>query len=220
MSSTTTAGGLAESLHAETEGNPFFVGEVLRHLVETGMVRRQDDRWVVARGGAMAVPEGVRDVVGRRLGRLSAQTNQMLSVAAVLGRDFDVELLAAVRDAPEDSLLDALDEAVGAGLVQETGADRYRFAHVLVRATLLEELSATRRRRLHWRVGEVIEKLRPDDVVALAYHFGQAGPDGEGVPSGALRPGRRRTGPPGPRPGRCRGPFPPGPRTAGGSRHR
>jgi predicted ATPase len=102
-------GRLAASLHAETEGNPFFVGEVLRHLAETGTV---------------AVPEGVRDVVGRRLGRLSAQTNQMLSVAAVLGRDFDVELLAALRDVPEDSLLDALDEAVGAGLVQETGADR------------------------------------------------------------------------------------------------
>ncbi|HJW62292.1 MAG TPA: AAA family ATPase, partial [Actinomycetes bacterium] len=179
---------LAESLHAETEGNPFFVGEVLRHLAETGMVRRKDDRWVVARGGSVAVPEGVRDVVGRRLGRLSAQTNQVLSVAAVLGRDFDVELLAALRDVPEDSLLDALDEAVWAGLVQETGADRYRFAHVLVRATLVEELSATRRRRLHWRVGEALEKLRPDDVAALAYHFSQAGPDGEGM-SRAVRYG-------------------------------
>jgi hypothetical protein len=179
---------LAESLHAETEGNPFFVGEVLRHLAETGMVRRQDERRVVARGGSVAVPEGVRDVVGRRLGRLSAQTNQMLSVAAVLGRDFDVELLAALRDVPEDSLLDALDEAVWAGLVQETGADRYRFAHVLVRATLVAELSVTRRRRLHRRVGEALEKLRPDDVAALAYHFSQAGPDGEGM-SRAVRYG-------------------------------
>ena len=172
---------LAEGVHAETQGNPFFVGELLRHLVETGMLSRQDDHWVVARDATMAVPQGVRDVVGRRLGRLSAQTNQMLSVAAVLGRDFDLELLAALRDAPEDSLLDALDEAVGAGLVQETGADRYRFAHVLVRATLFEELSATRRRRLHRQAGEATEKLRPDDVVALAYHFSQAGPDGEGT---------------------------------------
>ena len=179
---------LAESLHAETEGNPFFVEEVLRHLVETGTVRRQETAGWWPAATTVAVPEGVRDVVGRRLGRLSAQTNQMLSVAAVLGRDFDVELLAALRDAPEDSLLDALDEAVGAGLVQETGADRYRFAHVLVRATLFEELSATRRRRLHRRVGEAIEKLRPDDVVALAYHFSQAGPDGEGM-SRAVRYG-------------------------------
>jgi hypothetical protein len=106
----------------------------------------------------------------------------------VLGRDVDIELLAALRDAPEDSLLDALDEAVRAGLVQETGADRYRFAHVLVRATLIEELSATRRRRLHRRVGEAIEKLRPDDVVALAHHFSQAGPDGDGM-SRAVRYG-------------------------------
>jgi class 3 adenylate cyclase/DNA polymerase III delta prime subunit len=179
---------LAESLHAETEGNPFFVGEVLRHLVEIGTVHRRDDRWVVADNRTMAVPEGVRDVVGRRLGRLSVQTSQTLSVAAVLGRDFDVELLAALRDVPEDSLLNALDEAVWAGLVQETGADRFRFAHVLVRATLWEELSATRRRRLHRRVGEALEKLRPDDVVALAHHYGQAGPDGDGM-SRAVRYG-------------------------------
>ena len=99
------------------------------------------------------MPEGVRDVVGRRLGRRSAQANQVLSVAAVFGRDFDVELLAALCDGPEDNLLDALDEAVRAGLVQETGADRYRFAHVLVRTTLSEELSATRRRRLHQVLG-------------------------------------------------------------------
>jgi predicted ATPase len=103
---------LAESLHAETEGNPFFVGEVVRHLVETGTVRRQDDRWVVADRGAVTVPEGVRDVVGRRLGRLSAEASQVLSVAAVVGRDFDVELLADLQGTPEDSLLDALDEAV------------------------------------------------------------------------------------------------------------
>jgi class 3 adenylate cyclase len=179
---------LAETLHAETEGNPLFVGEVLRHLVEIGMVRRQDDRWVVADSGTLAVPEGVRDVVGQRLGRLSMRANELLSVAAVLGPDFDVELLADLQGAPEDSLLDALDEAVQAGLVQETGADRYRFAHLLVRATLSEGLSATRRRRLHRRVGEALQKLRPEDVVALAYHFSQAGPDGDGV-SRAVRYG-------------------------------
>src|SRR4029450_2749752 len=156
---------VAESWHARPEGNPFFGGEVLRHLVETGTVHRQDDRWVVAADGIVAVPQGVRDVVGRRLGRLSAQTNQTLSVAAVLGRDFDIELLAALRDVPEDSLLNALDEAVWAGLVQETGADRFRFAHVLVRATLLEALSATRRRRLHRRVGEAIEDTRRHSAV-------------------------------------------------------
>ena len=168
---------LAETLHAETEGNPFFVEELLRHLVETGTMRRHDNRWVVADRATVVVPQGVRDVVGRRLGRLSTQANQALSVAAVVGQDFDVELLADLQGAPEGSLLDALDEAAQAGLVHEARADRYRFAHGLVRTTLIEELSATRRRRLHWRVGEALEKLRPDDVVALAHHFGQAGPD-------------------------------------------
>jgi tetratricopeptide (TPR) repeat protein len=152
--------------------------QLLKHaLVETGTGRRHDNRWAVADGETVGIPQGVRDVVGRRLGRLSRQANQALSVAAVVGQDFDVELLADLQGAPEDSLLDALDEAAQAGLVQEARADHYRFAHGLVRTTLFEELSATRRRRLHWRVGEALEKLRPDDVVALAYHFGQAGPD-------------------------------------------
>jgi class 3 adenylate cyclase/DNA polymerase III delta prime subunit len=179
---------VAETLHAETEGNPFFVEELVRHLVETGTVRRHDNRWVIADGGTVVVPQGVRDVVGRRLGRLSPQANQVLSVAAVLGQDFDVEVLADLHGTPEDSLLDALEEAVQAGLVQETGADHYRFAHALVRATLLEELSVTRRRRLHLRAGEAIEKLRPDEVVALAHHFSQASPDGDGM-SRAVRYG-------------------------------
>ena len=95
----------------------------------------------------------MRDVVGRRLNRLPDGANDVLSVAAVLGRDFGVEPLLAVVDAGEDEALDALDLAVRARLVEETSVDQYRFAHALVRTTLYEELSATRRRRLHrrWR---------------------------------------------------------------------
>ena len=169
---------LSEAVYAETEGNPFFVAEVLRHLVETGAVVRRDDRWMVADPGSLAVPEGVRDVIGRRLSRLSAQANEVLSVGSVIGRDVEVELLSELSDMTESTLLDALDEAVEARLIDETGADRYRFSHALVRATLYEELSATRRRRQHRRVAEALEKLRPDDVVALAYHYVEAGPEG------------------------------------------
>ncbi len=166
---------VAQAIYAETEGNPFFVGEVLRHLIETGAVRREGERWVVADGGQVTVPEGVRDVVGRRLNRLSDTANDVLSVAAVIGRDFDVDTLMAVVDAGEDAALDALDAAVRARLVEETGVDRFRFAHALVRTTLYEELSATRRRRLHRRVADALEKLRPDDVRALAHHCIQGG---------------------------------------------
>ena len=161
---------LADAVSAETEGNPFFVGEVLRHLIETGGVRREGERWVVADPDHVAIPEGVRDVVGRRLTRLSSATNEILSVAAVVGREFDVDVLIGMIDITDDAALDALDEAVRARLVEETAVDRFRFAHALVRTTLHDELSATRRRRLHCRVADVLEKLRPHDVRALAYH--------------------------------------------------
>ncbi|MEP6651126.1 MAG: AAA family ATPase [Lapillicoccus sp.] len=169
---------VAHTIYAETEGNPFFVGEVLRHLIETHAVRREGELWVVVEPDRIAVPEGVRDVVGRRLNRLSAAANAVLSVAAVLGRDFAVETLLAVTDVGEDDALDALDLAVRARLVEETSVDRYRFAHALVRTTLYEELSATRRRRVHRRVADVLEKLTPTDVRALAYHCTEAGTDG------------------------------------------
>ncbi|HET7652026.1 MAG TPA: AAA family ATPase [Acidimicrobiales bacterium] len=168
---------LARTVHAETDGNAFFVGEVLRHLVEVGAVRRDGDRWVVA-AGAVDVPEGVRDVVGRRVSRLSTDANTVLSVAAVVGREGDLDVVAEVVDLPEGAVLDAFDEGVRARLLEESDVDRYRFAHALVRTTLYDELSATRRRRLHRRIAETLEKLHRDDVVALAYHSLQAGPDG------------------------------------------
>lgn len=176
---------LARVVHTETEGNPFFVAEVLRHLIESGGVRREGERWVVADAEHVTIPEGVRDVVGRRLNRLSDVANEVLTIAAVMGRDFDIGVLAVI-EGNEDAPLDALDEAVRARLVEETGVDEYRFTHALVRTTLYEELSATRRRRLHRRVADAIEKLRPTDVRALAYHCTQAGPDGGDV-SRALR---------------------------------
>lgn len=170
---------LAGTVHEETEGNPFFVAEVLRHLIETGMVRREADRWVVTDLSHMAVPEGVRDVVGRRLSRLSPTANEVLAVASVIGRSVSVDVLVTVGQATEDEVLDAVDEAVRSRLLEEVGAERYRFAHALVRSTLYEELSATRRRRLHRGVAAALEKLHKEDVAALAYHSVEAGPEGD-----------------------------------------
>jgi len=171
---------LAHAVHAETEGNPFFIGEVIRHLAESGDVSPRDGHWIPNRSvAAMGIPEGVRDVIGRRLGRLSAAANEALAQAALIGRDFDVGVLSAVTSLDEAALLAALDEAASARLIEESGVDAYHFAHALVRATLYEEMSVSRRVRAHRRIADAIHAQRPDDVTALAYHYGRAAAGGD-----------------------------------------
>ena len=90
---------LAEAVHRETQGNPFFVGEVLRHLAESGLIVQHDGRWVSDFTlDDVGIPEGIREVVGRRLSRLSDDANTALSVAAVIGPEFDADLVAALGD--------------------------------------------------------------------------------------------------------------------------
>lgn len=193
---------LSDAIHRETSGNPFFVAEVLNHLAESGAVYQgADGRWTSDFAVEdLGLPEGVRDVVGRRLSRLSAAANQAFAVGAVAGPQFDLRLLEAIPEAGEPhTVLDALDEGVAAGLLTE---DRgiYGFAHALVRQTLLEELSSTRRLRLHHRIAVALENVAPHDVGALAFHFAEAaGADPEAAAKAcdyalaAARPARVRS---------------------------
>ena len=168
---------LARAVHNETEGNPFFVWEIVRHLVETGAVVRRQGRWVTGQAVVeLGIPEGVRDVVGRRLSRLSAAANDALAVAAVVGHVFDLGVLRAVGGLGEGELVVALDEAAAARLVEERGAGAYRFVHALVRSALYETLSATRRARLHLEVAGAVEQDGAPDAPRLAYHLLAAGP--------------------------------------------
>lgn len=177
---------LARRAYAETEGNPFFVGEVLRHFVEVGAVRFEEGRWSVASLDNVDVPEGVRDVVGRRLDRLSDDAGAVLTAAAIIGREFTLEVVAVVAELGVDHVVDVLDEALRARLIEETGGDRFRFSHALTRQTLVEEVSSTRRRRLHRRVVAALERYRPGDLSALSHHAVEAGPVG-GDLSDAIR---------------------------------
>src|SRR4029079_17976692 len=102
---------LARAIHVETEGNPFFVGQLLRHLVETGGVRVEEGRWIVDRQRAAGIPEGVREVIGKRLSHLRPETNEVLAVAAVIGREVDPALLIEASGVDTDGVLDALEEA-------------------------------------------------------------------------------------------------------------
>ena len=172
---------VARAIHAETQGNPFFVREVLRHLVETGAFQRRNGRWDARLPVEdLGIPEGVRDVVRRRLSRLSAQCNQLFRVAAVIGMEFDLQLLEAAGDLEEDATLTALEEAIAARVVTEspTQALRYRFTHALMRETIYGELSSARRVTLHRRVAEALETVHAghldQHLQVLAHHHVRA----------------------------------------------
>ncbi|HWO71678.1 MAG TPA: AAA family ATPase, partial [Actinomycetota bacterium] len=165
-------------VHAQTEGNPLFVGEVVRLLASEGRLEHPVD----AAAWSLSVPRGVRDVIGRRLSRLSKESGRALSLASVLGREFELETLERLSGLSTEELGEVLDEAAAARLVAETpGAPgRLRFTHVLIRDTLYDELTPVHRARLHRRAGEIIEDLHRSHIDArlpeLAHHFGRAGP--------------------------------------------
>jgi hypothetical protein len=169
---------LARLVCAQTEGNPLFIVEVLRHLAETGVLFRRADRWTAQTSPEqIGIPEGVRQVIGRRLSRLSEACHQLLRIAAVAGRDFGLDVLERVCSLGEEQLMSALDEAVRMAVVVEVPGviGRYSFAHTLVRETLYGELTAARRVRLHRRLGEALEGLAgptiDEQLPQLAYHF-------------------------------------------------
>jgi hypothetical protein len=167
---------LAQLLWSETEGNPFFVQEIIRSLVESGRIVQREGVWTTDFDlDELGIPEGVREVIGRRLTRLSDAANNALAAASVIGAVVDVEVLIEVSGMNEDAVLDALDEAAAASLLRETTSGTYEFTHALVRSTLYDELSAARRSRRHRQVAEALEARTEHDMAALAYHFGRAG---------------------------------------------
>ncbi len=170
--------GLAHALRRETDGNPFFTAEMLRHLGETGgIVLGDDGRWsLTGTFEELGLPSSVRDVVGRRVERLGDEALRVLCLASVIGREFDHNLLARLADVDEDRLLDLLDSAVSAAvLVESRTADRYRFAHALIQHSLYDELSPARRQRAHQRVAETLEtRTTAEDAATLgelAHHW-------------------------------------------------
>jgi class 3 adenylate cyclase len=173
---------LAREITRETAGNPFFAGELLRHLAESGsIVQESGGRWhLVGDVADLGLPQSVREVVGRRVQRLGADARTALCAAAVIGRDFDLDLLLAVVDLPEAHLLDLLDEAVAASLLQENRdrVGRFTFTHALVEHTLYEELGTTRCARLHRLIAEALEEQCGDEpgerLGELAGHWAAA----------------------------------------------
>lgn len=176
------ADALADRVHAETDGNPFFVREVLLHLVEAGHLYLVDGHWETDEAYLDAVPARARDVITQRLARLGDDARTLLARAAVVGADFRLGVLAQLTDHDSDTIFDAMERATAARLVQEVGVDQYRFTHALVRSALLDGLSASRRARLHRQVAEALEATvdgSSESVEDLADHWVAAGEAGD-----------------------------------------
>jgi DNA-binding CsgD family transcriptional regulator len=153
---------LVRAIHAETGGNPFYVREVFRHLIEEDKIVARGDRWATDFSMAeLGIPDSLRHIVGRRIARLVPATADLLRLAAAFAGGFDLPMLQALGDRSEEQLLDSLDEAIRAGFLRAGGGApaSYDFAHAIVRHTLSEALNPDRRARLHRRIAGALERL-------------------------------------------------------------
>jgi DNA-binding SARP family transcriptional activator len=174
----TSAMAFAQGLRRETDGNPFFVTEILRDLTESGALPTDEGGWVLSdQSSSIRLPDSVREVVGQRVARLGDTAVKVLSAAAVIGHDFDLGVLAAAVDLEDELVVDTLDLAAEANLVTSTGPGRLSFAHALIEHSLYEGLTSARKARLHRRVAVALEEIAGDEaarVGELAYHWAQA----------------------------------------------
>lgn len=184
---------LARALHRTTGGNPFFAAEVLLHLVETGVVYEQDGRWTsdAADPSRITLPESVKDVVERRLNRLSDVALDVLRAGAVAGSEFDHAVVSEASGVEPTALPGAVEEILSTGLLEERPGPRlgYSFAHALVASTILEGLPVARRAELHRLTAEAIEAVRAprldEHAAELAHHHAEAARAG-GDPTRAI----------------------------------
>ena len=169
---------LVRAVHRETEGNPFFVDEIVRLLVAERALERHED----PSPGRFPVPQGVREAIRCRLAPLPPPAREALALASVVGREFDLAILHRACGLDPEALLETLGPALAREIVvrEPGGVGRYRFAHALIRETLYEELGPAERIRLHGQIGEVLEEVHRTDptphLTALAHHFLEAAP--------------------------------------------
>jgi len=168
---------LVEALNQATEGNPLFCRELLLHLLEEGKILREGIGWSSSLNiEELGIPEGVRQIIGQRLVRLSENIKRLLSVASAVNGAFEVDVVASVAALDEDAALNAIDEALDAQVLRPGSApDTFDFTHALIRHTLYSEMNPARRTRLHRKIAEEMERAWSERTAAhaaeLAYHF-------------------------------------------------
>ena len=174
----------ADRVYRDTEGNPFFIEEICKALIDGGQVYREDGRWQRRSTSSLEMPRSIRMAIETRLSGLPESSQEILHLAAVLGRRFEFDVLHTASDftgaQTEENLITALESAERAQLLFEVGREgggAFEFAHALIPTTLMEGISGMRRRRLHRRAITALEKLHPEDDKTLAHHCIGAGED-------------------------------------------
>jgi class 3 adenylate cyclase/tetratricopeptide (TPR) repeat protein len=174
---------LVRLLHAETEGNPFFLEEIVRHLDDRNLLFDASGGWLESyEGVALELPETVRLTIGRRLDTIAPRARSVLTTAAFIGRDFGIDLIAELAETDEDELLDALDDAERSHLISSTneaGLITFRFTNDLIRQTLIRDVSLSRSQLIQLRVADGMERVYADDLAEhaadIAHHLAAAG---------------------------------------------
>jgi predicted ATPase len=173
--------GFVETVYRQTEGNPFFIEEVIKSLMEQGIIDPADARWhEKVDMTSITIPSSVRAVITQRVARLDQPAIRTLENASVIGQEFTFEVLKGISELSEEELVEALERLMTARLVYEDpGGDSYHFTHTMIREVVYESLSRTRKRMMHRKVAASIESVHghhPDQVIyALAYHVSNAG---------------------------------------------
>jgi ABC-type oligopeptide transport system substrate-binding subunit len=173
-----------EGIYRETEGNPFFIEEVCKALVESGKLYFRDGRWHRPAIEALGIPKNVRVAIQSRISKLPEESAQVLKQAAVLGREVEVETLSLAVEVSEERLLTALEDAERAQLIEPSGngaGGAWVFAHALIPSTLAEGLRVVERRRLHRRAAAALEQTHPEAFGRLARHYTEAGELRKGI---------------------------------------
>jgi len=164
---------LSHRLHRLSLGNPLFLQELVQSMHDAGEIDLVNDTWQAASVSVTSVPQRIRDLVDERVKSLDLDTRRVLDIASAFGTESSFNVLQPASGMEEAATLDALDLALDSGMLEERG-DGYTFPHPLFRQALYEQLSAQRRRYIHLKVAEVMERLDPNNVEALAYHHARA----------------------------------------------
>ncbi len=188
----------ADLIYQHTGGNPFFVEEVLRSLVEDGTIFRTEKGWDRKPIQDITIPKTVKNALKSRLEKLDPETLNVLTIASVIGSEFDFEVLQEASQLNEDTLLDKTEKALSAGLILEvtTQRNKFRFTDERIRELLLDDLSRIRRGRHHLKVAEAMEKVYSKNLEshaeAVAHHFSESGDTERGIKYSVMAGDRNR----------------------------